>query len=83
MNNNTYFMKHGAAAETYAPFYRIWSLQDAAVFSQRTAGLSILALCRDAELYRFARQYLYRLIVSRLARAEVIMSGALTSIDVL
>ncbi len=32
---------------------------------------------------RFARQYLYRLIVSRLARAGVIMSGALTPIDVL
>lgn len=37
---------------------------------------------RKAARCRFARQYLYRLLVSRLALAGVIISGALTPIGV-
>lgn len=83
MNENRYLKKCGAGSEACAPAYGIWSLQDAAGAWRADDGRRVPALWRGAGRYRLARQYLYRLIVSRLARAEVIMSGALTSIDVL
>lgn len=83
MNDNYYLRKCGAGAEPCAPTYGIWSLQDSAGALRANDGRNGPALWRGAERYRFARQCLYRLIVSRLARAGVIMSGALTSIDVL
>ncbi len=83
MNEYIQVHKGGAAPWKGASLYGFADALSADRIARLRAVCFARAVCRSAVRYCFARQYLYRLIVSRLARAGVIMSGALTPIDVL
>ena len=85
MQIRCYLHKNSVAPCGSAPSYPAtgtFHVPAAAQMRINAAGFAHMAF-QSAARCRFARQYLYRLIVSRLARAGVIMSGALTPIDVL